>query len=216
MRHRKLSNLALGLGALKAFLLSHTAWILGVSILLLLFDSRESLFGFEPHEALAANFALSPGALFRFYSIPLFTYPLLHVGWEHWASSAFFWLLFAFPLAARMPGKGFTKEALLLAGYAMASATIGLTYLLPFAPASSGVDRVLGLSALALFQVGALLPLKPPLYVWVALPVLAVAFVAAGPGSAHSLWGHGAGFVLGLSCSLPARWFFARATVTSA
>lgn len=211
-RKQALSNAALGIGLSKRIARSPVSWILVATIALQLLESRETLFGFGVHDSLGAMLSLSPAQPIHFYGIPLLTYPLIHAGWQHWASSAFPWLLLAIPLRRRLPGLGARRKLAFLLAYGAASACIGLSYLLPFAPASTLQDRVLGLSALAFFQLGMILFLRPPLFAWLLLLAMALAWLFGGAGSALSEWAHGAGFLLGLTSGLLLRSFFPRAT----
>lgn len=211
------SNSVLFRKKLKNLLQTHTTWVATITFVFLFLDARHStLFGLLPNETLAATFSLSPADPGRLHGLALLSYPLFHTNWNHWVTSLFFFCLLASALDSRLAGKGLKKELLLMGLYALASGLIALSFLQPWAPAATDADRVLGLSALVLFQLGMLLPLRPTLLVWLMLPALGYTLLIASPGSSLSQWGHGAGLLLGLLIGTMLRFGFPHSTATYA
>lgn len=187
------SNSTIALRTLKTLLLSFESLVVLVSIGFLAWDhSRGSLFGRDAAESLSTRLSFAPANALANNGLTLFTYPLIHQGYEHLAASAAILILLGLRLA-----KTLTKRMrILFCGFA--SVAIAVSFLLPFAPLATEGDRVFGLSALAHAYLGASLVLRPTLLA-TSIFLALVAVMIWSPPSALTLWGHGAGFTIGLA-----------------
>lgn len=193
------SNFVLLIRGLGAIVSSHGFWIFALSLFFVWMDVYAStLFGMNAGESFSSYFSFSPAHPERLSGISLLTYPLVHMSFEHWASTAVLWMALALSIDKRVGGRGLIKQVLLLLFYAVVSLLMALSFLLPWAPHAGDADLVLGLSAVVFFQLGLLLLLRPPIYVWFLAPVMVYATFFLSEGSALSRWGHSAGLLLGL------------------
>lgn len=193
------SNSRLAYSAVVKALFSHPAWILTGTLFVFVFTQIEtSLFGLIRNEPLQGFLSFSPYDPWREWGLTLFTYPLVHSSFEHWAINSFLWLIFGTKLSREIEIKKFYQELLALGFYALLSLMIALTYLLPMAPTSTEHDRILGLSATVFFQIGFLLRSGKNSLLWFFLIALGITYGYFGAGSALALWGHAAGFLIGI------------------
>lgn len=199
MRPAPISNTKIAIKHAVEVLASFEFLIISISVVLLwLEQNRANLFGSHLQESLLRSLTLSPAMDLREQGLAVLTYPLMHLNWTHWLGSAPLWFFFGHQLREKLPARGIKKLLLLVILYGVASALIALSYSLPFAPLAQVSDRVLGLSALTLFQIGALSVLRPTFFVWIAMLAVGISTLAFAPQSALSNWGHLAGFISGL------------------
>lgn len=192
----KVSSLTIALRTLKALLLSFETLLVLASLGLLAWDrARGSLFGREASDSLIGLWSFAPSDPFANHGVTLFTYPLIHQSVEHLAASGVILILLGIRLAKRVP------RHLRVLNCGIASVSIALSFSLPFAPPATGADRVFGLSALAHAYLAASLILKPTLLATCIFLALVMVTIWGAP-SALTLWGHGAGFTIGLFLAL--------------
>lgn len=187
--------------------LMHPSWIFLFTLCIFIFTQWEtSLFGLIPNEPLQGFLSFAPHQPWREWGLSLFTYPLVHESLQHWFINSILWMIFARKVYKRITLRGMAVQFWMVLFYGALSAMIALTYLLPFAPASTEHDRILGLSATILFQVGFLLSSGANSFLWFFLIALGLSYGFFGSGSPLSLWGHVMGFSIGLLFGLAYRF----------
>lgn len=186
----------LSYSAIRRASLSHVTWVFLLSFLFQLFAEMDStIFGLNKHEPFMSALSFCPALPWRSEGLSLLTYPLVHVSWIHWGSSSFFWLMLSPRILKAINKSGWKGNLVAFFLYGLLCALIALSFLMPWAPSSSEQDRVLGLSAVILFQISFLLILKPNIFIF---PLAAaLTYLYFSEGSALANWGHAMGFLLG-------------------
>jgi membrane associated rhomboid family serine protease len=193
---KKISNLTITLRTLKHVLLSFEGVLTATALLFLVWDrSRGSLFGRDASDLLVNELSFAPADPFAKQGLTLLSYPFVHQGFEHLAVSGLILIL----LGIRLSKAVSSRHRIIASG--IATIAIALSYLLSFAPLATAADRVFGSSALAHAYLGASLVLKPTLLATSIFFALLVVTIWGEP-SALTLWGHAAGFTIGLSMAV--------------
>lgn len=183
----------------------HGFWIVLLSLFAqLISQSQSSLFGYNSAEPMLGALSLSPKFPFRDFGIPLFTYALVHESATHWLISNMIFFYFAMRISLQLPPrhKGYLWHLSAFGIYGALSVTVGLSYLLPFAPVAILQDRVLGLSAIVFMQLGFLLCLRSYMQTVVVGLAIIASFYYGGSISPLTSWGHYFGFGLGFVAGL--------------
>jgi membrane associated rhomboid family serine protease len=219
MQKQSLSNAQILARICVETLVSYEFIIFVASFLLQAVDSTQSsLFGRDRGESLTATFSFSPAnslqlnQLNKMSVIRVLTYPMVHANWSHWLSTAPVWLALAYYFRSATNKYGLSSSPRLFLQIG-ATALIAFSYFAPFAPHAQINERVLGLSALALFQLGALVFLRPHWTIWPFGLAMGYAFISTSPTDGLSTWGHAVGFTLGLITGL---WIRSKSSASSA
>ncbi len=211
MRKPSISNTALAARFVRDLTCRHSNWVLAATFILVLIDSEQvTLFGVNAGESVKADFSFSPAAPTRLGGLGLLTYPLVHASGSHWVSGAVFWLFLSRLIETRFCGHGLYNQSKFIVAYGLVSAMIALSFLLPWAPVANVGDRILGLSAIVLFQTGFMIFVRPPPFFWWAVPTAVYTLYFSAAESALAQWGHGAGFILGLTIGAVLRFGYPR------